>query len=33
MSPVLTVRLGDCVGVMQALQPESVGVVVCDPPY
>ena len=29
----LEVRLGDCVEVMRALEPESVGAVVCDPPY
>jgi len=30
---ILTIRLGDCVDRMRSMEENSVGRVICDPPY
>jgi predicted methyltransferase len=30
---VIRLLLGDCIEVLKTLEPESVGAVICDPPY
>ena len=31
--PIIDLRLGDCVEIMAAMQPRSIGSICCDPPY